>query len=970
MNWIDSIKKIREAQENNQLIVFVGAGVSHNSGIPTWWELIKKIAEKIGYDKCNSCSKRKRTCPKEKCEERYEFTQDEFLRIPEYYYQTDASDKHTEYYELIRNTLSCNMESNPIDDEIFNLLPHHIITTNYDPLLEKSTNLNAQLYTVVFRDSDLLSKANERYIIKMHGDLTVPTSMVLKESDYLDYEQKHTLISTFIRALLVNHTFVFLGYSLNDYNLNLIIGWINYFRKFYGIAERPSNFLVSSQAPSEYEKIRLEDKNIYVVDLCSLPDDLVAKVSVPVSLTNPIGQKLFSYLRCISDSAIFQQYIPLSEILIEKYQVLKSYRKVSFEDLIRVCPLGRTYFASTHLVFYDKEWYEKIAAIIDKDVHEIIDAFQRAGITAIHFFEDDSIKEVPSGIDEDNNFQLYLDNDYIELFKQVQDCSDTDEKIYYYRLLGKSAVVLEEIIEVEASAIAPEDYIAILLHKMRARASTISLLNRQDAKTKELEHLFNTVPVRYHGAINYLKMLFESSARNMLHMNELVEKQEKRYEYNSNTWYSGHSYVHIWELQAYAYDYYFFFKENFLPFDYFSDVNNYLVYYLKAILCSYSPVAAVTTNDALITDRRHYPLNEIDFDMFIKYISPKSLKSLLKKYSVQFLEIDCEIDIIQKYSNLCASLIEFRNRKWIDPLYNFNIIVCLLELDNNHKKELFALFTNMFTEVVRDTPGIAIDLFECLYYLVNTISVEDADEIKGNLLDAILLEKVSAVISERYSSMLSRIVKKLSLCVKDETRNRLITNIELMEDIRQKIKTIFLFRHVLPIEQYKEFLNSNLEEINTEFLFHLIIEKIIPYSSTVMVRFVDVIEYKDKERKEIPGMCTTSDLLMTSIEECIILKLLGFDVDLTILKPYAHYSEHLQFALDPDNFDYSQIDTSNYMWQNLIYSSYYKDYFIAHKAELLTDDLKNLFDMGVETRDQQKIVYGLLLNDDELRGFV
>lgn len=64
MNWIDSIKKIREAQENNQLIVFVGAGVSHNSGIPTWWELIKKIAEKIGYDKCNSSQKEKELVPK------------------------------------------------------------------------------------------------------------------------------------------------------------------------------------------------------------------------------------------------------------------------------------------------------------------------------------------------------------------------------------------------------------------------------------------------------------------------------------------------------------------------------------------------------------------------------------------------------------------------------------------------------------------------------------------------------------------------------------------------------------------------------------------------------------------------------------------------------------------------------------------------------------------------------------------
>ena len=172
--------------------------------------------------------KRKEICPETDCEERYAFTQDEFLRIPEYYYQKDTSDNNTEYYNLIQNTLSSGKMSNSIDDEIFNLLPHHIITTNYDSLLEDSANLNAQLYTVVSQDSDLLSKSNERYIIKMHGDLKVPNSIVLKESDYLDYEQKHTLISTFIRSLLVNHTFVFLGYSLNDYNFN--INFISNFR--------------------------------------------------------------------------------------------------------------------------------------------------------------------------------------------------------------------------------------------------------------------------------------------------------------------------------------------------------------------------------------------------------------------------------------------------------------------------------------------------------------------------------------------------------------------------------------------------------------------------------------------------------------------------------------------------------------------------------------------------------------------
>lgn len=49
---------------------------------------------------------------------------------------------------------------------------------------------------------------------------------------------------------------------------------------------------------------------------------------------------------------------------------------------------------------------------------------------------------------------------------------------------------LEKIIEMEASTIASDDYIAILLHKMRVRVATITLFNRQDSKTKELEQLF------------------------------------------------------------------------------------------------------------------------------------------------------------------------------------------------------------------------------------------------------------------------------------------------------------------------------------------------------------------------------------------------------------------------------------------------------------------------------------------------
>ena len=101
----------------------------------------------------------------------------------------------------------------------------------------------------------------------------------------------------------------------------------------------------------------------------------------------------------------------------------------------------------------------------------------------------------------------------------------------------------------------------------------------------------------------------------------------------------------------------------------------------------------------------------------------------------------------------------------------------------------------------------------------------------------------------------------------------------------------------------------------------------------------------------------------------MILKLLGFEIDLAALGPYAHYSEHLSFMLNPEAFDYSLVNTENYMWQNLIYSKEYQSYFIAHKSEVLSDDLRKIFDFGVASKDQQKIVYGILLDQEELQRF-
>ena len=967
MHWTHSIRQIIKAQENNQLVIFVGAGVSKNSAVPGWSELIRIFADKLNY--CQDDSGRMPGT----------YTQEEMLRIPEYYFHKDTSENHADYYRLIQETLCCDSGSNPVDDIIFRILPHHIITTNYDSLLEASSMVNVRLYAVVRQDSDLLSQTGDRYLIKMHGDLNLPQSIVLKESDYLEYEQRHPLISTFIRSLLVNHTFLFVGYSLNDYNLNLIIGWINYFSKYYGVGARPMNVLVTTDEPSEFDRDRLAHNNISIVSLSALPEDLPAKAAVPSSLSHTAGQKLYSFLKCVLEPRLLEDYIPLSELLAEKYQTLKSYRKISFWDFIKVCPLGQTKFMSTELVFYDQEWYDRVAGLLDSGNPEILDAFRRAGLTAIHCADDDQSRPVP-GVSEqyEELFQLYLDNDFGKLLTRTAASGNISAQIYYARFFGIGDSEISDLIAKEAAAAKSEDYISILLHKTRARLALLHFYSPQEERASELHQLFSTAPAKYADALGRLRSIFESSANDMRKMEALLEKQEKRYEFSSHTWHSGHSFIHLWELQAYAYDYYFFFKENFLPFDGFSDPENYLSCYLKAILCSYSPAAFKAPEPDIIlkTDRRPWPLTEIDLDMFIKYMPPKALKSALNNYSVQSLKTDGSFDIMRKYQNLCAGYSHFHNRSWAKYMFSFHILLCRLEMEEADRAELLRCFVSMLRETADSCPGMIEDLFEPLEYLVQNFKTFCADQsgnlfnrLYGDLLDGLLLPQVRTAVEAMHSTGLSRILRILAPYRKPETVARIMTEIDTAGSDEQKIRIIAQLWTLLPAEQYTDFLTRHMRLLRTDDLFRLTVGKIIPFSSSVFQLFLQIIAQEGKQRKKAAGMRTYPDHLAACINYCIILKLLGFDIDISALAPYAKYSKCLQFILDPERFDYSQVDTAYYMWQNLIWSREYQSYFVKHSRELLSEDLKKLFKMGTETRAQQKVVYGLLLDEEDLQDF-
>lgn len=195
----EHFKTIRKAIENNKLAVFVGSAVSFDSKLPSWGKLIGLMKSSLELPRT-----------------------DDYLKIAEHYYLQYGRNT---YYSKIKDFFPLESQPNPLHKLLLSLKPQHIITTNWDDLLEKAISNNGELYFTVADDHELASSPSSQLLVKMHGDLA-HRNIVFKESDYLSYSDKFPLIENFIKSLFSTHVVVFIGYSISDHNLNQILSWI------------------------------------------------------------------------------------------------------------------------------------------------------------------------------------------------------------------------------------------------------------------------------------------------------------------------------------------------------------------------------------------------------------------------------------------------------------------------------------------------------------------------------------------------------------------------------------------------------------------------------------------------------------------------------------------------------------------------------------------------------------------------
>lgn len=221
--------------------LFIGAGLSQSAGLPSWEGLLNDliaIAENVSYQPNNpfidSCKELVKQPSKFLivAQELKDYLQDSFRK----YIIETYSEKCPE----------------PTDNHIAVIkYPYKfIITTNYDTLLEnafvKVHGKQARVHS--FKDSpdiayDLWS--GRSFILKAHGDANKSQQgIILTEKDYRQILFQEKGYQSILQSLFTTKTVLFLGSSLSDPELKLLLSFIH--SSFHGGG--PSHYALISEA--------------------------------------------------------------------------------------------------------------------------------------------------------------------------------------------------------------------------------------------------------------------------------------------------------------------------------------------------------------------------------------------------------------------------------------------------------------------------------------------------------------------------------------------------------------------------------------------------------------------------------------------------------------------------------------------------------------------------------------------------
>lgn len=263
----DDLKHIFTAIDSGKCLPFLGAGACTdytdkdgklNKGLPTGYHLAKALAEKCGYSNGKDF---------------------DLLKVAEdFVYLHNGSREELEH--MVMEALNIGCPPRPIHTVLAQLHKIKImLTSNYDTLLEDELKhyqrlLKVHIYnsqnhrtghfqgTIFFEERDVI-------LHKMHGSIEQPESIVITRSDYIRYlanlnDIDRGMPEYFRKTIMPQFTLLFLGYSLEDWNFQVVWEGVLANHQRSGV-HKYSYALVKN--PSDFQKRFWLTRNVILLNL-------------------------------------------------------------------------------------------------------------------------------------------------------------------------------------------------------------------------------------------------------------------------------------------------------------------------------------------------------------------------------------------------------------------------------------------------------------------------------------------------------------------------------------------------------------------------------------------------------------------------------------------------------------------------------------------------------------------------------
>jgi hypothetical protein len=206
-----------EHLRKGRCVLFAGAGMSAWAGLPSWTELLKKLAKKMVDEESGQV---------DSAELDEMIAGGKLLEVAQY-----CKDRlpPLSYNGVVSTALHAVAAGIPTPHQIIIELPFAaIVTTNYDKVIEQSYIRAGRAWpmTLTHKDTEDLSKLlfeNRFFILKAHGDIDRIDTLILTASDYREMIHGNLAFSAMFSALLLTKAILFIGYSIKDPDFRMLL---------------------------------------------------------------------------------------------------------------------------------------------------------------------------------------------------------------------------------------------------------------------------------------------------------------------------------------------------------------------------------------------------------------------------------------------------------------------------------------------------------------------------------------------------------------------------------------------------------------------------------------------------------------------------------------------------------------------------------------------------------------------------